>query len=129
MSRGRPAAARPPSGLWWWRAMALLFAAALVSGCGSGTGRGPLSLADPPGVTLSGESLLQLALRSCGGDPELSKLEETPTEVRIEVVADTDDGPTCAAAEELEVELEEPLADRRVVDLVSGEVLEVERRS
>lgn len=71
---------------------------------------------------------LQLALvvGSCNGDPEVTRLEETADEVRVEVVSDA---PLFRAEDDcmdlVEVQLDEPLGDRAVRDLHSGQEVTV----
>lgn len=65
---------------------------------------------------------LTLSVDSCNGGPELTRLEETADEVRVEVVSDA---PLFRGREDcldsVEVRLDEPLGDRVLRDLHSGQ--------
>ncbi len=123
--------------------LAVVAAAGLVlAGCGAASGptpdagaglevveteRGPVAL-DGYGSTLVGTSELLIDLPSCNGDPVLDALEEDGDEIRIRVVttlvvSDID----AACADVVEVPLERPLADRTVIDLVSGTAIDIVR--
>ena len=88
------------------------------------TVRGPVEIweaytADGPG--------LQLIIGSCNGDPEVTALEQTGTEVRIEVTSNTPapgwPGEDCLDG--LELTLDAPLGDRTLVDLSTGNTVQV----
>lgn len=88
------------------------------------TVRGPVEIweayaADGPG--------LQLTIGSCNGDPEVTVLEQTDTEVRIEVTSTTPapgwPGEDCLDG--LELTLDAPLGDRTLVDLSTGDTVQV----
>lgn len=72
-------------------------------------------------------SQLMLTVGTCGGDPELSKLEETATQVDVEVVSTV---PRFRGSNDcldvVEVTLPQPLGQRQVVDLATGQVVDVE---
>lgn len=76
-----------------------------------------------------GEPALGLDLNGCKGEFRLAELEETEDQVRIRVERDRFDGdgdePACAAS--LTVRLGAPLGDRSVVDLTTGEIVDVSR--
>lgn len=76
-----------------------------------------------PGSGRTGAVLL-LAVDSCAGDPEAA-VDESPVEVRVEVVASVPrgTGPSCADA--VEVTLDAPLGDRRLVDDRTGNQVEL----
>jgi hypothetical protein len=92
-----------------------------------------------PNVTLRGEvSIVEAELRSpdnltlvvdsCNGDPSVSSLRMTDQDVQVEVRASStpfSGGQDCQDV--IDVELEEPLGDRAVVDLHSGQTVEVTR--
>jgi hypothetical protein len=108
------------------RASAL--ALALVTGCTASEvadGRGPVSLADWEAAVVA-EDTLELMIPSCFGEPELASLEYDDDAVRVEVITTVvDEGPACADV--LRVELAEPLGDRQVVDVTSGEAMRITR--
>lgn len=88
------------------------------------TMRGPVEIweayvADEPG--------LQLIVGSCNGDPEVTVLEQTDTEVRVEVTSTTPapgwPGEDCLDG--LELTLDTPLGDRTLVDLSTGDAVQV----
>jgi len=65
-------------------------------------------------------------VRSCGGEPEITAIEESPREVRITVEASTRlirSGSECA--DSIEAQLEFPLRDRLLIDGTSGQPVEV----
>jgi hypothetical protein len=103
--------------------------ATFVMGCGvfGGTdGREPVSLAGWE-VSVVAEDTLELTLPSCLGQPRLTGLARDDEDVRVEVVTTVvDEGPACADV--LRVELDEPLGDRQVVDVTSGEALRIRVR-
>lgn len=92
-----------------------------------------------PKVTIRGEvtiveaelrlpSTLALVVDSCDGDPSVSSLRLTDQDVQIEVKASStpfSGGDDCQDV--VEVELQEPLGDRSVVDLHSGQPVVVTR--
>lgn len=93
---------------------------ALAGGCVPEVRRGPVELgaAGWDGTTLTVE------VPSCNGDPAVTVLEETATQVRIEVVSTVRrEGDDCLDG--VRVGLAEPLGERAVVDLTSGRRLEV----
>jgi hypothetical protein len=68
-----------------------------------------------------------LVVSSCQGDPEVTFLRETDHKVEVRVVASfrpLQGGPECFDL--LDVELQQPLGDRLVVDLHTGETVPVE---
>lgn len=69
-----------------------------------------------------GGTTLQLIVGSCNGDPEVTALEETADEVRIEVTSTIPapgwGGDGCL--DSFDVVLDAPLGDRRLVDLTTG---------
>ncbi len=102
-------------------AAAALVGLALSAGCtalpGPDSRRGPTRLGDE--YHLSDGTTLDVAVQSCNGDPELAELEETETEVRIQVVAttyrDTDD-----CLDSIQIKLTAPVGDRAVIDVTTG---------
>lgn len=107
------------------RAVGLVLAVSLLANAcsllpGSDESRGPTPLV-VYGVP-RGQSAIELTVDSCHGEPELGRLESTDDEVRIEVVSTTYSGegaPECL--DNLTVELGQPLGDRTVIDLSTGE--------
>ncbi|MFV0285007.1 MAG: hypothetical protein ACK5IM_01300 [Demequina sp.] len=70
-------------------------------------------------------STLWIPSPSCGGDPEVT-VEEGAVTVTLTLVATS--GQQASCAEYVEVELNAPLAERAVIDGVTGRELEVEGR-
>ena len=69
-----------------------------------------------------GGTTVQLIVGSCNGDPEVTALEQTADEVRIEVTS-TIPGPGWggdACLDPLDVVLDAPLGDRALIDLTRG---------
>jgi hypothetical protein len=89
------------------------------------TRRGPVSLeGSEPALVRPDE--LALDVPSCHGAPEITQLIEDPDAVRLEVVTTQIlRGASDDCLDGLAVELEQPLGDREVVDLVSGTTLAV----
>lgn len=92
-----------------------------VGACSSGPSRGPVAVTE---ASIVDGTRLGLALPSCNGDPELTRVEENAREVRVEVVSTVHpDGDACADG--IEVQLADPLRDRPVIDLTTGDRVEV----
>lgn len=67
---------------------------------------------------------VELSVDSCRATAITVDVEETAEEVRILVATeDGDDGPECL--DSAMAELDEPLGDRRVIDVTTGEEVEV----
>ncbi|TVR34376.1 MAG: hypothetical protein EA388_09175 [Nitriliruptor sp.] len=80
----------------------------------------------PYGAMLTGPTELAVDVPSCNGDPVVDELVEDDEQVSIRVVATmvvSGASPSCSDA--LPVTLEEPLGERTLIDLVSGETLTV----
>ena len=102
----------------------LLAVTALVLGCSSGPRRGPVALLE---ATLIDPATIVFGVPSCNGEPEIARLEETRTQVRLEVVSTIHpDGDSCA--DDIRVHLESPLGGRDVVDLGGGRRMDVSTR-
>ena len=75
-------------------------------------------------------SRLLLIVRSCNQNPEVSQLRETEVDVQVKVLVDIHPfllgGEDCLDA--VEVQLQEPLGDRDVIDKRGGEVVRVRSR-
>lgn len=88
------------------------------------TVRGPVAIteASDPGGTA-----LQLYVDSCNGEPEVTVLEQTDAEVRVEITSTTPapgwGGNDCLDG--LELTLDAPLGDRALVDLSTGDPVQV----
>jgi hypothetical protein len=92
---------------------------------GGGTWRTEVSVIE---ADLRSANRLALIVDSCNGDPEVSVLRETDQHVQVEVVASStpfQGGDDCLDV--VEVELQEPLKDRTVIDLHSGEEVPVSK--
>jgi len=75
----------------------------------------------------SAGATVDLIVGSCNGDPEVTALEQTADEVRVEVTS-TVPAPGWAGdgcLDSLTVALDAPLGDRVLVDMTSGDVVEV----
>lgn len=103
-------------------AVVLVLATLLAAGCTSGdtptSRRGPVSLEDMEAVEADSPSI-SVGVPSCNGDPVLDEIVEEPDVVRLRVVS-TVTNPGDACLDSLEVELDEPLGDRDLVDMTSG---------
>ena len=96
---------------------ALLAAPVLVSLAAGEPERIPTAIQEH---AVSDGSTLQLGLATCNGDAELTKLDETSTEVRLLVVADEpgQDGDDCSDG--MTITLSAPLGTRNVLDASTG---------
>ena len=119
------------------RSTALAFAALILglggAACGPPSGsdatpetrRGPVSL-EGSEVELVSVVELSVTVPSCNGDPEVATLEEGGEAVELEVVTtQVARGPSDGCLDVVHVALDEPLGDRELVDMVSGEALPV----
>ncbi|MFP4148302.1 MAG: hypothetical protein ACLFV0_02325 [Nitriliruptoraceae bacterium] len=98
-----------------------LFLAVALAGCTTGPQRGPVEI---DGGTQVDPQTLSLNVPSCHGDPEITVLDETDTEIRIEVVSTVHtNGDDCEDV--IETTLEQPLGNREVIDRTSGDSLQI----
>ena len=67
---------------------------------------------------------LVLIVHSCNGDPEVTLLQETDVDVRVKVVASSTRD---ECLDPIEVQLQEPLGDRVVIDKHTGQSVSVSR--
>lgn len=103
-----------------WGVLTALLALA-VGACSAGPTRGPVAVTE---ASISDGTRLGLGLPSCNGEPEVTRLEENTREVRIEVVSTVHpDGDACA--DSIEIQLADALRDRPVIDLATGDRVEV----
>ncbi|MDX1659120.1 MAG: hypothetical protein R3343_09900 [Nitriliruptorales bacterium] len=73
------------------------------------------------GASVNG-SILSIEVPTCNGEPEVTKLEETNDEVRVEVVSQRQrGGDDCLDG--VQVELDRPLGDRALIDVTSGRAI------
>ena len=76
---------------------------------------------------LDGDRTIRMTVSSCNGNPEVTALEQTGTEVRLEVTSTVSAqgwlGPACLDV--FEVTLDAPLAGRTLIDLTTGDVVDV----
>lgn len=79
--------------------------------------RGPVAYEVPEASSDDGVTWW-LSVPSCNGDPVLSELIQGEDEVGVEVTTTTGSGLDCA--DEISFTLDEPLGDRTMRDLVSG---------
>ena len=97
-----------------WPAAAVLL---LLCACSSpATERRPVAITE---ARLPDDRTLELGVASCNGEPEVTELVEEDDEVRVEVTS-TVSNPGDACLDLVEVELQAPLGDRRLIDLSSG---------
>lgn len=88
------------------------------------TVRGPVGFGE---AALVGDRRLRMNVWSCNGDPEVTALEQTDTEVRLEVTSTVaapgwpDDG----CLDGIEVTLDAPLGARALIDLTTGDTVPV----
>lgn len=107
----------------------------ILAGCGDTSsqqpdaGSAPVTerrAVSPDGVSLASPTELGVDVPSCNGDPVVDELVEDDEQVGLRIVTTvvvSGDGNACADA--LPVTLEEPLGERTLIDLVSGEELRV----
>ena len=88
------------------------------------TVRGPVEITE---ATATGGTTLQLHVDSCNGEPEVTVLEQTDDEVRVEITSTTPapgwGGDDCLDG--LELSLDAPLGNRALVDLSTGDLVAV----
>lgn len=89
-----------------------------------GRQRIPVAVSAMPGGASDRTSrFVEVIVSSCNGEPEVTRLEQTADEVRVEVTSSVPapgwGGNDCL--DQLTVELDEPLGDRPLVDLTSGQ--------
>ena len=93
-------------------------------GCGLFTSRGEVPVR---GAELRSPDKLTLIVASCNKNPEISLLRETDVDVQVRVVADTElfpqSGDDCQDI--VEVQLQEPLGDRALIDKHTGQRVSV----
>lgn len=70
---------------------------------------------------------IALLVDSCGGNPEVSLMRETAGEVQVEVVASSSFLGGADCLDVVEVQLQEPLGDRLLLDVASGQSIAVSR--
>lgn len=94
---------------------------------GRGTWRGEVSVVE---AELRSPDRLALVVASCQGDPEVSLLRETDRQVQVLVVASSTPFRGGGACQDVvEVQLQDPLGDRVLVDTHSGLSVTVSRVS
>lgn len=100
--------------------VAVMLLAACTVGSERDGRRGPTPLGDQYYVV--DETTVGVEVQSCNGEPELREVQETDTEIRIEVVATTyREGDDCQ--DSITVELGDPLGDRAVIDMTTDDRL------
>jgi hypothetical protein len=78
------------------------------------------------GASVDG-SILSIEVPTCNGAPEVTMLEESEDEVRVEVVSQRQrGGDDCLDG--VQVELDRPLGDRALIDVTSGRTVRVDAR-
>lgn len=87
------------------------------------TVRGPVAVTEAEAI----DGTLQLYVGSCNGEPEVTLLEQTATEVRVEVTSTTPapGWPGADCLDGLALTLDAPLGDRTLVDASTGDVVAV----
>lgn len=90
---------------------------------GGGVWRGEVRVME---AALRAPDKLMLAVASCHGDPEVSFLRESDSEVQVKVVSSTwPFGPSGGCQDPVEIQLQKPLGDRVVVDKHTGQSVSV----
>ena len=96
----------------------------VIDGPEESTVRGPVEITE---ASDAGGARLQLNVGSCNGEPEVTVLEQTDTDVRVEITSTTPapgwGGDACLDG--LELTLDAPLGDRPLVDLSTGDTVVV----
>jgi len=90
---------------------------------GGGVWRGKVSVIE---AELRSSNVLVLVVASCGGDPEVTQILESDRDVLVEIVASSTPlagGDDCLDL--VEVQLQQPLEDRVVIDGHSGQTVDV----
>lgn len=89
------------------------------------TVRGPVAITEASAA--AGGTTVQLYVGSCNGEPEVTVLEQTDTEVRVEITSTTPapGWPGADCLDGLELTLDAPLGDRALVDLSTGDAVTV----
>lgn len=94
-----------------------------LTGCTPAEQRGPVGI---DSALAEGPSSIQLGVRSCHGDPEVTVLVETADRVEVEVTSTTyRESDDCL--DSLVVDLAAPLGTRELVDATSGDTVRVTR--
>jgi hypothetical protein len=70
--------------------------------------------------------VVSVGVFSCNGEPEITELVEKHTTVSVEVTS-TVRNPGDACMDGIAIELDQPLADRKLIDLTSGQTIAVDR--
>ena len=101
-----------------------IFAVLSLLGCGLFASRGEVRVMD---AELSPPDKLTLIVASCNENPKVSLLRETEDDVQVRVIADYDffaqSGDDCQDI--VEVQLQDPLGDRVVIDEHTGRLVSV----
>ena len=101
-----------------------IFAVLSLLGCGVFASRAEVDVRE---AVMQSPERLELVVASCNENPEVSLLRETDVDVQVRVIADYDffaqSGDDCQDI--VEVQLQEPLGDRVVVDKHTGKVVSV----
>lgn len=95
--------------------------AVVVAGCSTPPNGSPIQGYGQPRARV-----IVVGVEGCDGTAELAEVHETPTTVEVRVTGGGGVPGGDACAESLEVELDEPLGDRQVVDLSTGALVERE---
>lgn len=96
----------------------------VIDGPEESTVRGPVEITE---ASTADGSTLQLYVGSCNGEPEVTVLEQTGTEVRVEITSTTPapGWPGADCLDGFELTLDAPLGDRALVDLSTGDTVRV----
>ena len=101
-----------------------IFAALSLLGCSVFASRGEVDVME---AKMQSPERLELVVASCNENPEVSLLRETEDDVQVRVIADYDffaqSGDDCQDI--VEVQLQDPLGDRVVIDERSGQQVSV----
>lgn len=100
----------------------LALAVVVLPGCTLGSRRIAVTVGQQEAV-LTAPDMVELSVPSCNGNPAITVLEQEPDQVRVEVAttvpgrfAGSDD-----CLDLVQVELDEPLGERPLVDLTTGD--------
>lgn len=73
----------------------------------------------------SGDGRLTLTIKTCDGDPQVEQMDEGADEVRIDVRSTHYLWGSDECLDQLDVQLDEPLGERELVDVETGDVVAV----
>lgn len=105
------------------RAVLLLGVPLLLTAAGCGTERVPVEVLY---ASANSDDVLRVSVNTCQGSPELTSVTETAAAVEVAVASDKQSsGLRPACADHVNVELDEPLGDRDLIDASTGRPVEI----